>query len=387
MMKYFIDDGYVSLNHVGEELCGDKVEIVRKEEGTTIVLADGLGSGVKANILATLTSKLLCLMIANGADIEECVASVVSTLPVCSVRKVAYSTFTVIHIDHDGKGYIFEFDNPPLFYLRKGKIFPLKRETKVIMNKTIYYSTIEAEEDDCIIFCSDGAPHAGIGKTMNLGWSIHDIANYVVNNYKKEMSARQIAALVGESCNALYIGEPGDDTTIAALKVVKPLAVNILVGPPMKEEDDEMVASHFMKQEGLKVVCGGTTSKIMAKYLKKEIKTSLTYYCEDVPPIAVIEGLDLVTEGVITLGKVLEVTQKYLDTKSVEDKSLMEKDGATLIANLILKRASHVNLFVGTTINPAHSDLPIDLSMKMKIVETLKQELESCGKIVTIQYH
>ena len=111
-MTYFIDDGYVSLNHVNEELCGDKVEIVRNELGTTIVLADGLASGVKANILATLTSKLLGLMIANGANIEECVSSVIATLPVCSVRKVAYATFTVVHLDKNGLGYVFEFDNP-----------------------------------------------------------------------------------------------------------------------------------------------------------------------------------------------------------------------------------------------------------------------------------
>ena len=386
-MKYFIDDGYVSLNHVGEELCGDKVEIVRKKEGTTIVLADGLGSGVKANILSTLTSKMLCLMIANGVDIEECVASIISTLPVCKVRNVAYATFTVIHVDNDGKGYIFEFDNPPLIYLRNGQVYNLPREKKTIVGRTVYCSLIDAEENDCIIFCSDGAPHAGIGKTMNLGWSIEDISQYIVSNYTNDMSARQIAALVGESCNSLYMGEPGDDTTIAALRLVKPLHVNILVGPPMNHEDDEMVASNFMKREGLKVVCGGTTSKIMAKFLNEEIKTSLAYLSPDVPPIAIIDGLDLVTEGVITLGKVLEVTEKYLDIKDVEDKSLSEKDGATLIAKLILQRASHVNLFVGTTLNPAHKDLPIDVSMKMKIVEKLKKNLEDAGKIVTIQYH
>ena len=386
-MKYFIDDGYVSLNHVGEELCGDKVEIVRKKEGTTIVLADGLGSGVKANILSTLTSKMLCLMIANGVDIEECVASIISTLPVCKVRNVAYATFTVIHVDNDGKGYIFEFDNPPLIYLRNGQVYNLPREKKTIVGRTVYCSLIDAEENDCIIFCSDGAPHAGIGKTMNLGWSIEDISQYIVSNYSSDMSARQIAALVGESCNSLYMGEPGDDTTIAALRLVKPLHVNILVGPPMNHEDDEMVASNFMKREGLKVVCGGTTSKIMAKFLNEEIKTSLAYLSPDVPPIAIIDGLDLVTEGVINLGKVLEVTEKYLDIKDVEDKSLSEKDGATLIAKLILQRASHVNLFVGTTLNPAHKDLPIDVSMKMKIVEKLKKNLEDAGKIVTIQYH
>lgn len=386
-MKYFIDDGYVSLNHVGEELCGDKVEIVRNKEATTIVLADGLGSGVKANILATLTSKLLCLMIANGVNIEECIASVISTLPVCQVRKVAYATFTVIHLNNDGKGYIFEFDNPPLIYLRNGEIYQLQREKKVILNKNVYCSEINAIENDCLLFCSDGAPHAGIGKTMNLGWSINEIAKYVSNNYSNDMSAREIASIVGEACNSLYMQEPGDDTTIAALKIMKPLTVNILVGPPMDKEDDKYVAEKFLNSDGLKVICGGTTSKIIARFLNEDIKPSLKYISRDVPPIAIIKGIDLVTEGVITLGKVLEITQKYLTVNDVEDKSLSEEDGATLIANIILKKASHINLFVGTTLNPAHKDLPIDLSMKMKIVETLKSILEDCGKIVNIDYH
>lgn len=386
-MKFFIDDGYVSLNHIGEELCGDKVEIVRTKEATTIVLADGLGSGVKANILATLTSKLLCLMIANGVDIEECIASVISTLPICQVRKVAYSTFTVVHINNDGVGYIFEFDNPPLIYLKNGKIQKLNREEKCILNKKVYYSTINATEHDCFIFCSDGAPHAGIGMTMNLGWTIDEITAYVENNYNNDMSAREIAALIGEACNSLYMSEPGDDTTVVALKVMKPLTVNILVGPPIDRNNDESVVNKFLSQEGLKVVCGGTTSQIVANYLKEEVKPTLKYFTSNVPPIAVINGIDLVTEGVITLAKVLEITEKYLDISSVENKSLDEQDGASLIANIILKRASHINLFVGTTLNAAHKDLPIDLSMKMKIVETLKQSLEDCGKIVSINYH
>ena len=386
-MNYFIDDGYISLNHVDEELCGDKVEIVRNKEGTTIVLADGLGSGVKANILATLTSKLLCLMIANGVNIEECIASVISTLPVCQVRKVAYATFTLVHLDNDGNGYIFEFDNPPLIYLRNGKRINLDREKKVIMNKSVYYSLINAEENDCIILCSDGAPHAGIGKTMNLGWSIEDIANYIENSYSNDLSAIQIASIIGEACNSLYMGEPGDDTTVSVLKLIKPVTVNLLVGPPMEEINDEKVVKNFLSQNGYKIVCGGTTSKIVSKYLNKEIITNLDYVNSNVPPIAKIEGIDLVTEGVITLGRLLELTNRYFDIKDINNKTLKEKDGATLLANFILKKASHINLFVGTTLNQAHKDLPIDISMKMKIVENLKVSLEKAGKIVTIKYH
>ena len=386
-MELFIDDGYVSLNHVGEELCGDKVEIVRNELETTIVLADGLGSGVKANILATLTSKLLSLMIANGANIEECISSVIATLPVCSVRKVAYATFTVVQIDKTGKGFVFEFDNPPLIYIRNKKRLPLQRIKKNIMGKDVYFSEIQGQKDDFLIFCSDGAPHAGIGMTMNLGWSIDDISQYIIDNYNNQMSAREVASLVGESCQALYMNEPGDDTTIAALKLCQPVVVNLLVGPPMNKEEDNAVVEKFLKSDGLKVVCGGTTSKIIARYLKKEVVASINYVKSDVPPTGMIEGIDLVTEGVITLGKVLDISKKYLDVHNVESKSLSDKDGASMIANLILKKASHVNLFVGTSINSAHKDLPIDISIKLKIVENIKSILESNGKFVNIEYH
>ena len=222
---------------------------------------------------------------------------------------------------------------------------------------------------------------------MNLGWTIDEIANYVSNNYSNDMSAREIAALIGEACNALYMSEPGDDTTIVALKVMKPLTVNILVGPPIDKENDNKIVEKFLSKEGLKVVCGGTTSQIVAKYLHEDVQTSLKYFTSDVPPVAIIKGIDLVTEGVITLAKVLEITEKYLNTSDIEDKSISNQDGASLIANIILKRASDINLFVGTTLNAAHKDLPIDLSMKMKIVESLKQSLEDCGKKVFIEYH
>ena len=89
-MELYLENGYTSLNKKGEELCGDRVESVCRGEYTTVALADGLGSGVKANILATLTSKILCTMISNGIDLEECIRTIIQTLPVCKVRGVAY---------------------------------------------------------------------------------------------------------------------------------------------------------------------------------------------------------------------------------------------------------------------------------------------------------
>ena len=113
------DIGYKSINHVGEQLCGDHVDIVEPDENSTvIVLSDGLGSGVKASILSTLTSKIISTMLAEGLPLEECVSTIAATLPVCSVRGVAYSTFTIIHIKNNETAEIIQYDNPQVVVIR-----------------------------------------------------------------------------------------------------------------------------------------------------------------------------------------------------------------------------------------------------------------------------
>lgn len=381
-----LECGYTSLNKKGEELCGDKVEIRKNGKMTTLVLADGLGSGVKANILSTLTSKILCTMVSEDIDINDSVETILQSLPVCKVRGVAYSTFTVLHVSEEGKGWLFEFDNPAAILIRGGKCGDFEREELNVCGKKVYKSDLNLEEGDVIVTMSDGVIHAGIGMTMNFGWQRKDVINYLQNTVKPEMSARCVAWLLTAACNDLYLGKPGDDTTVLAVKVRKALQVNIMVGPPVDKSKDDFYISRFLSGEGKKVVCGGTSSQIVARYLGKKVEARFDFPDKDVPPIGYIEGIDLTTEGVLTMRRLLELSEKYLSPTDLTPKYFTKKDGASLLAKLLFEEASDITFFVGQSINKAHQGLPIDITMKLKLVESLSQNLVLMGKNVEVYY-
>lgn len=87
----------------------------------------------------------------------------------CKVRGVAYSTFSVIHVNGKGEGVLFEFDNPQAILIRGEKCSDLPREAMNILGKTVYKSPLALQKDDVIVVMSDGVIHAGIGMTLNLG--------------------------------------------------------------------------------------------------------------------------------------------------------------------------------------------------------------------------
>ena len=390
MNDLWIETGWISLNHVGETLCGDKVEVFGGgDEDLTLVLADGLGSGVKANILSTLTSKILCTMISGGIPLEECVRTIASTLPVCSVRQVAYSTFTILQIQNNETAHIIQFDNPATIVLRKGEVFNYPRTTRVIAGKTIWESTFPIQVDDVFIAMSDGAEWAGVGMTMNFGWTRDSIADYAMANYLPENSAKFTAGLIIDECNRLYGGRPGDDTTIAVAHVRNRHTVNLMVGPPEHKEDDERVLNLFFGKGGSKIVCGGTTSNVVSRYLNQPIITSLDYFDPEIPPICQIKGVDLTTEGVITLSKVLAYAEDFLDQAHLAPVWSTKRDGASLIARELFENATDINFFVGRAINPAHQNpnLPITFAIKQQLITNLADCLKKMGKHIRLSYY
>lgn len=389
MNDLWTETGYVSLNKFEEQLCGDCVDIANGiDNTTTLVLADGLGSGVKANILSTLTSKILCTMISSGMKIEDCVETIANTLPVCNIRKIAYSTFSIVRVTNNTEVELIQFDNPLIIVLRSGKNYNYPKTSRMIADKTIFESKFSIQLDDVVIAMSDGAVYAGVGRQLNFGWQRENIINYMESMYYAGLSAKLIASLLVDECNQLYGNEPGDDTTVAVIKIRKRQSVNILIGPPINQEDDQKMMYLFFSKEGKKIICGGTTANIASRYLNKSIDGSLDYVDCEIPPISYIEGVDLVTEGVITISKVLQYTQSYLDNEDLSASWSVKKDGASLIVKELLEYATDIHFFVGKAINPAHQnpDLPITFSIKIRIIEELAKCLGEIGKQIKISY-
>lgn len=382
------DIGFKSINHTGEQLCGDHVDIAEQEDGSTvIVLADGLGSGVKASILSTLTSKIISTMLAAGLSLEECVETIAATLPVCSVRGVAYSTFTILRIIQNRTAEVIQYDNPHVILLRDGANWDYPRQEMSIGGKQIYRSVIRLQENDVFIAMSDGCPHAGIGVGYNFGWKREDIISYMEAMNLCGYSAKLLSTMLVDECDRLYGGKPGDDATSCVVRMRRRVPMNMLFGPPGNRDDTDRMMSLFFAKEGKHIICGGTTSSLAAKWLNKPLRPSLNYE-GDIPPIAKLEGVDLVTEGVITVNRVVQYAQDFIGDNTCYDEWSNHKDGASLISQLLFEEATDINFYVGRAINPAHQnpDLPINFSIKMNLVQELSAALQKMGKRIKVSY-
>jgi hypothetical protein len=394
--KLCTDVGFVNLNKHGEQLCGDHVDISSGEDRNSMVmvLADGLGSGVKASILSTLTAKIISTMMANSLAVEDCVATIAAALPICRVRNVAYSTFTVIRVTGNTEAELIQYDNPHVILLRGGKNFDYTKTSETIDNKIIYKSKIKITEGDTFIAMSDGAIHAGIGRSLNFGWQRDDIIKYMEDVYENQFTAKTLSTILLNKCYSLYGGEPGDDTTIATVRVRPRTTVNVLMGPPAKRDDVPKMMALFFSKDGKHIVCGGTTSALAAEFLGKPLDAGLLdakflrYADPGIPPTAKIEGVDLVTEGVITIHRVLEYARNYLKNNDDYAHWNSGQDGASQISRLLFEEATDINFYVGKAINPAHQnpDLPIGFSIKMSLVEELAGCLREMGKQIKVSY-
>lgn len=388
---------YRSLNHTGEELCGDKVEMVVTEHSHILILADGMGSGVKANILSSLTSRILATMFREGASIDECLSTILATLPICQERHVAYCTFTVLQVNDDNSAYLVEYENPDTILIRGGEITELERQKRVIEGKEIQESRFTVQDQDVFVIMSDGCLYASTGLKLNMNWDRNKLAKIAKNSVRFSPYAKRIAFEIVQACDDQYWGQPGDDTTAAVLRVSKPHTLKLFTGPPVHPEEDQRVVRSLMAddengEDCTRIVCGGTSARIVSQILDKPIESVRQDAHPEVPPYDSIDGIDLVTEGALTLKKTIEIlkpctTETPLDETFFE--TLDEDNGAALLATALLEDCSHLELLMGQAINEAYQnpEISTDLSTRSHLIKELIETVKKLGKTVHVEYY
>ena len=389
-MMMHIDIAWKSLNKYGEELCGDKVEIVHAQDSDILVLSDGLGSGVKANILASLTSKIIITMLQEGLSVDEAVDTIAHTLPICKVRHIAYSTFSILQLFHDGRAYLVEFDNPACIFIRNGKLMDIPYEIREIAGKTVRESKFDIALGDMFAMVSDGVVFAGVGAILNLGWQWENVAQFFLECAQKRMSVHRVVASVAQVVDNFYMQKPGDDSTFLVAQAVPRKNVHFFSGPPVDKAKDEEIIRDFMRGSCKKIVAGGTSANIAARVLGRKIVTNLNFTDPAIPPTAQIRGIDLVTEGVLTINRALEILRKFCEHNGEVDlKELDADNGAAQMARMLIEDCTDLTMFIGKAINPAHQNpnLPMDLSIKMRLLNELADVMRKMGRRVEVNFY
>ena len=350
-----------------------------------VVLSDGLGSGVKANILSNLTTKIISKMVSSKVPLLDIVETIVGTLPVCSVRGVAYSTFTILKISPDGEVDIIDFDGLPPILIRNGMVEVVERETEEIFGKQINSAHLKLNEDDLLFISSDGVTEAGLGLTLPMGLQTKGLVKALKEHVNLKCSAQELVDQIIDICMSYYISEPGDDTTGVAVQMRQARECAILTGLPPNKEDDARIVGDFLRAHGRKAICGGTTAQIFARESGMVLTTDdHDLLTAEVPPISHINGIELVTEGIITMNKCSELLEYILQGNTLSKPR--QENGSTLLLNELLL-ADRITIFFGTQLNPAYEQIKPGIRLRNVVIEKLTSQLQKLGKEVIIHQY
>jgi hypothetical protein len=376
----------LSLQRQGEEVCGDQVKIFRTPEKTIMVLSDGLGSGIKAAILARLTTEIIVTMLKAGAPLQEVIETVIGTLPTCRERNLAYATFAILQIQHaNGRFNLVNFDSPPAILLKHRQPVHLETRNETICGKSLSLSDGVLENDDFLGLMSDGVLYADMGVTMNPGWGWDQIAACLTKTSQTSISsAERLVQAVMQETRLRYGAGIGDDATFVGVLARKPRRLVVFTGPPADKSRDEACVERLLKFEGRRVVCGGTTSNIVAGYLGETIHTDEGTAREGIPPVGDLPEVDLITEGILTMARTVELLK---DSGGSASQLPVDRNGAVLLARKLLQ-ADSILFLAGESVNPYYQNpqLPRSISIRRSLVTQIAEALARFQKEVTVEW-
>ncbi len=399
----FIEVGHYQLCKNGQGAPGDAfLSQKNDQDGRVItVLSDGLGSGIKAGVLSTLTATMAMKFVASDIPIKRAANIIMSTLPVCKERGISYATFTLVDIEPNSSVRIMEYDNPGYVLVReKTVVEPIKQCTPIERKRAkgaparealLYYSDYRARPGDRLVFFSDGVTQSGMGARLTpLGWGAPSVQDFILSAIEANpgVSARELARTVVGAAQRNDGYAAKDDITCGVIYFRHPRDLLVLSGPPVNRDRDAEMARDFSAFRGRKVVCGGTTANILSRELDRPLRLIMKNIDPVVPPMSVMEGADLVTEGIITLGTVAELLERGASVGGRPAAESARENAATRIQELMLD-SDRITFVVGTKINEAHQDpnMPVELEIRRNVVKKIQALLrEKYLKEATIRY-
>lgn len=386
MNNVFIDVDYAQIYKHGQKIGGDVFLLSRNPDKNQIVatLSDGLGSGVKANVLASLTAHMAHKLSFSPIDLNHSAKIIMDTLPVCKERKISYSTFTIADIRYkennvDIEVNLVEYDNPSsLRFAGSEPVVWDRNKTELQRDGAFKKEVVAASQfklsiGDRLIMFSDGVTQSGLGKSLPLGWRLDGVREFIRMEIEQnpDISSRELSRAIVQKANSLDGLCSKDDITCVVVYIRRPRRTLIVTGPPFTKEADEILGDKIRSFDGKKIVSGGTTAQIVSRLFGKKLVLDMKCWSKDVPPASKMEGIDLVTEGMLTLSQVATILEKKINPTDLPN------DPAKKFVEILLD-SDQVHFIVGTKINEAHQDpnIPVEIGIRRTIIGRLRKALE-----------
>lgn len=385
-MKPFIDVDYAQIYKHGQRIGGDVFLLSKNTAGDQIActLSDGLGSGVKANVLASLTANMAQKLSFGPLNIQHSAEIIMNTLPVCKERRISYSTFTIAELFHTAgqeiEAHLIEYDNPLALLFQGSELvnrnreqFELKRD-RAFKEERLYYGKYSLCYENRLILFTDGVSQAGLGtRKYPLGWRVDAVSLFVKELIAKkpDISSRELSLAITHKALQLDGSMARDDITCAVIYVRKPRKLLIVTGPPMDPTHDELLVKTIEEFDGKVIIAGGTTTQIVSRITGKKAKVDMKCWNKEVPPMSSMDGIDLVTEGMLTLNR----TAQELEHRTLPN--TLPNHAVRKFLELLMD-SDQVSFLVGTKINEAHQDpnVPVEIGIRRTIIKRIMTALE-----------